>query len=146
MDHGLLRQFGTPREVYDRPANTFVAGFMGSTNLLQAAVKEQSKGTVTVEIEGGVLLRISDTGPFTAGERVIVSARPETLELLPTAASGALWPGEVTFATFVGNEIIYRVRVGPHTLDVRGSANDVHDIGSAVGIKPDGNRCRLLRS
>ena len=148
MDQGVLRQIGTPREVYDRPANSFVAGFMGSTNLLKAAVKEQSKGAATVEIDGGLALRLNDTGPWTAGESVIVSARPEALELLPAAESGTptLWQGEVLFATFVGDMIIYRVRVGPHTLDVRGSANDVYDIGSSVGIKPDSSRCRLLRS
>ena len=148
MDQGVLRQIGTPREVYDRPANSFVAGFMGSTNLLKAAVKEQSKGAATVEIDGGLALRLNDTGPWTAGESVIVSARPEALELLPAAESGTptLWQGEVLFATFVGDMIIYRVRVGPHTLDVRGSANDIYDIGSSVGIKPDTSRCRLLRS
>jgi iron(III) transport system ATP-binding protein len=148
MDQGVLRQIGTPREVYDRPANSFVAGFMGSTNLLTAAVKEHSNAAATVEIDGGLPLRLNDTGPWTVGERVIVSARPEALELLPAPESGtpALWRGQVLLATFVGDMIIYRVRVGPHTLDVRGSANAFYDIGSSVGIKPDSGRCRLLRS
>jgi iron(III) transport system ATP-binding protein len=148
MDQGVLRQIGTPREVYNRPANSFVAGFIGSTNLLTAAVKEHSNAAATVEIDGGLPLRLNDTGPWTVGERVIVSARPEALELLPAPESGtpALWRGQVLLATFVGDMIIYRVRVGPHTLDVRGSANAFYDIGSSVGIKPDSGRCRLLRS
>jgi hypothetical protein len=82
------------------------------------------------------------------GEKVIVSARPEALELLPTQDGGppALWRGEVLLATFVGDMIIYRVRVGQHTLEVRGSTSAPYEIGSLVGIKPDSSRCRLLPS
>ena len=88
MDQGVLRQIGTPREVYDRPANSFVAGFMGSTNLLKAAVKEQSKGAATVEIDGGLALRLNDTGP---GPQVRVSScrrdrKPWNFCRLPRAA------------------------------------------------------------
>src|SRR5882724_3642561 len=58
VEHGLLRQIGTPREVYDHPANAFVAGFMGSTNLFEAVVKECANGIVTVETAGGFRLRV----------------------------------------------------------------------------------------
>jgi iron(III) transport system ATP-binding protein len=148
MEHGLLRQVGTPREVYDHPANSFVAGFMGSTNLLEATVRERSSDIVTVEIGGGFLLRVTDATSFTIGEKVTVSARPESLTLQPTAPSDPpdLWPAEITLATFVGDVIIYRVRVGPHTLEVRGSTNTAYEIGNAVFIKFDAGRCRLLRA
>jgi iron(III) transport system ATP-binding protein len=148
MEHGLLRQVGTPREVYDHPANSFVAGFMGSTNLLEATVRERSSDIVTVEIGGGFLLRVTDATSFTIGEKVTVSARPESLTLQPTAPRDPpnLWPAEITLATFVGDVIIYRVRVGPHTLEVRGSTNTAYEIGSAVFIKFDAGRCRLLRA
>jgi iron(III) transport system ATP-binding protein len=147
MDHGLLRQVGTPREVYDHPANSFVAGFMGSTSLLHAQVSNCSGGAVTVEIPGGFSLRIEDTRAFTPGDKVIVSARPECLSLLSASddSAGDGWPGVITFATFVGDVTIYRVRIGGHLLEVRAPANTSYEPGAAVSVKPDAQRCRLLR-
>jgi iron(III) transport system ATP-binding protein len=147
MDHGVLCQVGTPREVYDHPANSFVAGFMGSTNLLQAQVRERSGGAVTIEITGGFSLRIEDTRAFTTGDRVIVSARPECLSLLSAGDGGAgnVWPGVITLATFVGDATIYRVRVGGHLLEVRAPANTSYEPGASVLVKPDARGCRLLR-
>jgi iron(III) transport system ATP-binding protein len=147
MDHGVLRQVGTPREVYDHPANSFVASFMGSTNLLHAQVNKRGSGAVTVEIPGGFFLRIEDTRAFTVGDRVIVSARPECLSLFSAGDRGAsdVWPGVITFATFVGEVTIYRVRVGEHLLEVRAPANTSYEPGASVSVKPDAQRCRLLR-
>jgi iron(III) transport system ATP-binding protein len=147
MDHGILRQAGTPREVYDHPANSFVAGFMGSTNLLEAQVTNRTGGALTVEIPGGFSLRIEDTRAFNTGDRAIVSARPECLSLLPASGGGAgdVWPGTITLATFVGDVIIYCVRVGDHLLEVRAPGNSSHEPGAAVLVKPDAQRCRLLR-
>jgi iron(III) transport system ATP-binding protein len=147
MDHGVLRQVGTPREVYDRPANSFVAGFMGSTNLLPAQVRERAGEDVTVEIPGAFPLRIGDGRAFGAGEQVIVSARPECMSLLSADDSGGsdVWPGVIMLATFVGDVTIYRVRVGDHLLDVRAPANTSYEPGAPVLVKPDAQRCRLLR-
>jgi iron(III) transport system ATP-binding protein len=147
MDHGVLRQVGTPREVYDNPANSFVAGFMGSTNLLPAQVRERAGGAVAVETTDGFSLRIEDTRAFVTGDKVLVSARPESLSLRPAVDSGAgdSWPGVITLATFVGDVTIYRVRVGGNLLEVRAPANTSYELGAAVMVKADAQRCRLLR-
>jgi iron(III) transport system ATP-binding protein len=147
MDHGVLRQFGTPREVYDQPVNSFVAGFMGSTNLLQAKVMERIGDRATVETVGGFSLHVDDPGVFAIGETVTVSARPEYLSLLPAGAGGTgdVWPGVITLATFVGDVTVYRIRVGEYTLEVRAPANTNYEPGTEVFVKPDPQRCRLLR-
>jgi ABC-type Fe3+/spermidine/putrescine transport system ATPase subunit len=147
MDNGVLRQVGTPREVYDHPANSFVASFMGSTNLLQARVIQHISGAVTVEVPDGFSLRLEDTRDFTVGESVIVSARPECLSLLPAGDGGAgnVWPGVITLTTFLGDVILYSVRVGGHDLEVRAPANTSFEPGAAVLVRPDAQRCRLLR-
>jgi iron(III) transport system ATP-binding protein len=146
MDQGVLRQIGTPREVYDQPANSFVAGFMGSTNLLRAQVKDRGGASVTVEIDGGLSLGLTDTRPFSAGDTVILSIRPECLSLL--ANSGGVtdaWPGVITLVTFVGDTTFYRVRTRHQTLEVRAPANTSYEPGAAVLVKPDPQSCRLLR-
>ncbi len=147
MEQGVLRQVGTPRDVYDHPANSFVASFMGSTNLLRARVKERSGTGAAIEIEGGFSLSVEQAGDFAAGEKAMVSARPECLALLPagSAAGVGVWPGTVTLATFIGDVTIYRVQVGAHTLEVRAPANTSYEPGAAVAVKPDAQRCRLLR-
>jgi iron(III) transport system ATP-binding protein len=146
MDHGVLRQVGTPREVYDHPANSFVASFMGSTNLLPAQVRGCAGGGVMVEITGGFSLRIEDARTFATGDKVIVSARPECLTLRPAGDgdAGAGWRGAITLATFIGDVTIYRVRVGANLLEVRAPANTSYEHGAAVLVNADAQRCRLL--
>jgi multiple sugar transport system ATP-binding protein len=75
LDHGRLQQFGTPRELYDRPANSFVAGFIGSPamNLCEVPV---SNGAVSF---GGADVPLR--GAAVNGSGVVVGLRPEALEL-----------------------------------------------------------------
>jgi multiple sugar transport system ATP-binding protein len=93
MRGGVLQQLGTPREVYDQPANVFVAGFMGSPsmNLIPASVVEDSGGlAVTVQREdaGALRLPIHDASNGAAangrardylGREVILGLRPEAI-------------------------------------------------------------------
>ena len=148
MQGGLLRQIGTPREVYDYPANTFVAGFMGATNLLAGKVLDQNNGQTVVELDGGFLLRLRDASPLKSGEQLTISVRPETLKLLaaaaPTDTVGA-WPGQIALSTFIGDTVIYNIRMGPHTLEIRESPNVVHEPGASVVVVADPRHCRVLR-
>jgi multiple sugar transport system ATP-binding protein len=70
---GLLQQCATPRELYDRPANTFVAAFIGSPSMNLITVPRGSNGSVSI---GGAAIPV----PAGAGD-VVVGVRPEALEL-----------------------------------------------------------------
>lgn len=75
MEGGLIQQLGTPEEIYDRPANTFVATFMGSPamNLLDATVAD-----------GGTALRVGDqVFPMPPGAAAPVDGTPVKLGLRP---------------------------------------------------------------
>jgi len=114
MNHGDLVQIGSPVELYESPADDFVAGFLGDVNLLE--------GVATVD---GGLLRIT-VGPLgvvvpgggreVAGKTVRVSVRPERLRFAfdGQAASPAdnAWPGVVRDAVFQGEFVRYTVVVG----------------------------------
>ncbi|MCK0197245.1 sn-glycerol-3-phosphate ABC transporter ATP-binding protein UgpC [Ancylobacter sp. 6x-1] len=84
---GLVEQIGTPTELYDRPANTFVAGFIGSPkmNFIKASVTGVGSGSLTLanpSFVGGTLsVETVSTGRVKAGDTVIVGLRPEHLEL-----------------------------------------------------------------
>jgi ABC-type Fe3+/spermidine/putrescine transport system ATPase subunit len=77
---GVLQQIGTPAEVYARPANRFVAEFMGSSNVLQANfVRLEGEGLASVELGGAIFeAAVATTGArMSAGERVWITTRPE---------------------------------------------------------------------
>ncbi|MDT0445607.1 ABC transporter ATP-binding protein [Streptomyces johnsoniae] len=98
LDDGRVRQIGTPAEVFRRPANTFVASFIGSTpmNLLDGVVT--GDGRIGV---GGVPLPAGEHG-LPDGERVTFAVRPEYLGYGTEPVAGAL-PGRVTVVENLGS-------------------------------------------
>jgi spermidine/putrescine transport system ATP-binding protein len=82
LDHGRIEQVGTPRDVYYRPASTFVAGFFGDNNLLPGTVAARAAGAAEVETALGAL-RCGGAGASSAepGDRVLVAIRPESLRV-----------------------------------------------------------------
>lgn len=84
LDGGILQQVGTPRELYETPANVFVAGFLGSPsmNLVQATVDERGVrlGTQHIEVPRDALAN--------AGEAVTFGVRPEDLYLSEDQRTG----------------------------------------------------------
>ena len=107
MDHGRVQQMASPLETYRSPANAFVADFIGSSNLIRAALADQ--GTVKV---GGQSLRVEQVpGGVAPGAEVILSVRPEDVHLRPaTDAIGNTLPGKITFIRDLGASVEISVR------------------------------------
>ena len=82
---GRVEQVGTPSEMYAAPATAYVAGFLGSANLVEGAVTAVDGDTVTCALDGGLVLRAARTadGPGTPGSRVTLVLRPERVEVGP---------------------------------------------------------------
>ena len=107
MQKGHIEQMGSPLEVYDRPANLFVAGFIGSPsmNFLDGVVRHR---------DGAVVAEIADTnvplaqGGLADGQAIVVGVRPEHLLPGDTGLSGQIAVVEPT-----GAETHLFVRVGP---------------------------------
>ena len=78
MQAGRIEQIGTPTEIYRHPASPFVAGFVGTTNLLSGRVTRRSDSWTEIDV-GGQVFR----GPPVARGEVSFSLRPEALRLLP---------------------------------------------------------------
>jgi multiple sugar transport system ATP-binding protein len=105
MQNGKLRQLGSPREVFARPSNTFVANFIGSTpmNLLPGSVA--SGGSVS--LVGGSLP--AATGSVPVGAEVTVGVRPEYLTLSTGDVSGPAIRGSVVVAENLGTQSLVSV-------------------------------------
>jgi len=141
MDEGRLQQIGTPREVYQRPANRVVADFMGLVNLLPATLEDRSPMTVQI-LPGpvaGVPVPAGGVGKWAAW----LMARPETLRLLPGDSADG-FPGRIEEATFLGNAHDYLVAVEGAQLRIQAPPDQIHDVGDRVRVLFDGRRCTLI--
>jgi putative spermidine/putrescine transport system ATP-binding protein len=109
MADGTVQQIGTPTDVYRRPANRFVAGFIGQSNLLDAEVLDQSH----LSLWGRVFDVASLPGALRKGDAVTLSIRPEDIRVLPGGSDTAnTLPGRVTFAREVGERVQLRIDCG----------------------------------
>jgi ABC-type Fe3+/spermidine/putrescine transport system ATPase subunit len=77
LKDGHIRQVGTPREIYRRPADAFIANFIGETNFLEGMVKAVSETGTDVDTAAGCLH--SADKKFSVGEKILLSLRPEAL-------------------------------------------------------------------
>lgn len=82
FNHGVVQQLDTPRALYERPANSFVANFIGETNSIQGKVAEYQGDYCIVDINGH---KVKSTAVTMAeqGAKVMVSVRPERIVLNP---------------------------------------------------------------
>jgi multiple sugar transport system ATP-binding protein len=140
LSAGELQQVGTPDEVYDYPANTFVAEFIGSPpmNLLKAT---RDGGDVVV---GGSWRLAAPTRDHGRGDgvrdgQVTVGLRPEGIEIV---AGGH--PAEVVAVEPFGSEVIIDVRLGDEALKVRAAPDVRPEAGSTVGLRADPAAVRLF--
>jgi putative spermidine/putrescine transport system ATP-binding protein len=101
MSHGRIEQIAPPHEAYERPATPFVAGFLGKTNLLEAAV-ETSSGCAQAVL-GDARWPI----PAGAAARVLLTVRPEKIEF--GSGAGPSLPGRIANRIFQGNHWLFQV-------------------------------------
>jgi spermidine/putrescine transport system ATP-binding protein len=103
MNEGVVEQIGTPEDIYHRPASMFVAGFIGSANLLPGTIRERRGDEADVELAAGPAIRATGPGDVGPGDRVSVMLRPERLHLTQhTGDDGRSLPGTVTDVIFQG--------------------------------------------
>ena len=111
MREGVIEQVGTPRDVYETPANLFVARFVGEINVFTAHVLETvDTERVIGEIEGERHELRTHGKPFPAGARINVLLRPEDLRLLPADAPQGL-PGQVIERNYKGMTLESLIRL-----------------------------------
>jgi len=118
MKDGVLAQVGPPEEVYSRPANQFVAGFLGSPamNFLAGRVDGGARrfvsGALAVPLTAEHLERLGDGAPVTLG------VRPENVEVERQSGDGWL-PGRVWVSESMGNENLLVVEAGEYRVRCR---------------------------
>ncbi len=107
MNEGRLQQVGSPQELYDRPINRFVAGFIGSPAMNFASVEVQGTGDDLQLV--GANITVPKPPQFresmgAAGRQLIVGFRPEHLEIAPVTGAAAIVNAKAEVVEYLGNE------------------------------------------
>jgi iron(III) transport system ATP-binding protein len=137
MNDGTVQQVGTPMELYERPANLFVANFLGTANILAGRVRG-SAADRSFEIEGGIVVPVPPGAVIPDGAKLVF--RPQHAGLgrhEPGDAASVALPGIVSHREFLGASVRYGVRVGATEVAVDlpfHSGEGLHDIGAAVSL------------
>lgn len=139
MDHGVIQHLGTPKEIYQRPANLFVSTFIGRSNILDGKV---SGGTLLLE---GVQLEHDSWTKVPSGE-VKVSVRPEEF-LIRSENDGTSIPGQVTDSIYLGMDTHYMVKLadGSEVLVIQESTlQENYRVGEQVWLAVNRSKINLF--
>ena len=132
MSEGIIRHCGRPKDIYQRPADLFVATFIGKSNLLEA---ELTCGKV-IRFKNGYSVEIPDINTDAAVDAVTVSARPEEL-LVHTDLEGEGIRAEIMDSVFLGLNTHYFVKMET------GEEAEIIQESRIDSILPPGTRVRL---
>ena len=120
MNRGVIEQVADPETVYERPATTFVAGFIGVSNLMPGEVISANGAGAELKLDSGPTVRTSSSGGATMRERVHAVVRPEKLVLRSAddggiGGDGASVDGQVESSLYLGTATQMVVRLGDDT-------------------------------
>ncbi|MFB9736229.1 ABC transporter ATP-binding protein [Streptomyces sp. NPDC057386] len=110
MNAGRVEQLGSPADLYENPQTTFVANFLGTSNLIETEVDTKSGDDIVLKAGGGKLLLPSErcAAPATAGGRVLIGVRPEKISITHADDAGTITEGrnritgKIADASFIG--------------------------------------------
>jgi len=150
MKDGKIEQIGSARQIYHSPTSRFVAGFVGTTNLIAGTVAKKNQTGFRLTTKSGVSLKLkateSDDVPDIGG-RVSVSVRPEAIAMGRERIEAAenVYRGRIMAKTFLGNFYDYRVQIAQETLRVQTPSHQDFDMGGDVWIHVDPQFCKTVR-
>ena len=152
MNAGKIMQVGTPEDIYLRPANTFVGGFVGSPqmNFFDATVTEKD-GKLILEGSGFSIPLTEDQASVLKdyiGKTVVAGIRPEHMfpkDLAPPKLKGVEITGDIDFVEALGSDTIIHLRVGEKILVIKVSGSHHYKIGSKLTVVCDLSKLHVFR-
>jgi spermidine/putrescine transport system ATP-binding protein len=114
MNDGAIEHLGTPRDIYERPATKFVAGFIGTSNLLSGPVATVEGARAIIRLGPGeqIVVPLADDHAVLVGEILELSVRPEKIDLTavaPVTGGRSVVRGVVTEVVYLGTSTNYNV-------------------------------------
>ena len=144
LKDGIIQQVGAPKQVYNEPANMFVAGFIGSPamNFIRGAIDDRYFVTETLRlaIPEDKLASLNAAGY--QRKAVVFGIRPE--DILTLQSRGENIAAKVSVAELTGAEFMLYAAVGGHELVVRAGAANDYASGDNIDIQFDMNKCHFF--
>jgi iron(III) transport system ATP-binding protein len=150
MDSGNIVQVGLPEEIYTKPANRFVADFIGTTNFIPGEVVEirKEKDQVYVQTDFGqrVLCKAFDSATVAPNQKVNISVRPEDIGVFAKAPEkqGNLLKGTVMHRAYLGNFLYFFVNVDSAMIRVQAPYDMKQKEGEELFLFLNPERCIAL--
>jgi multiple sugar transport system ATP-binding protein len=150
LDGGRISQVGTPLELYHKPANTFVAAFIGSPgmNFLDVVPVGGTRGVIELELPGGSRIAVpAQVGQGRTDQKGMrLGIRPEALRPVAADAPSALVSGEVELVELLGNATVAYVATPAGSLILQGDGDLPVRLGQRIGIEFDTTRTHLFNA
>jgi len=133
MDRGTLQQVAPPQAIYRRPANLFVADFIGSPtiNFVSGEIAKRNGG---IFFKGGPLRFLAPGMELSLGKQVVAAIRPEGIQVLKEE-SQETFPGEIYAILPAGPEVFLQVKLGNLILNVREITGAFLEVGESVSLR-----------
>jgi spermidine/putrescine ABC transporter ATP-binding subunit len=151
MRRARIAQIGTPRELYEAPANAFVADFLGDSNLMAGTIMQADGGNFAVRIGNGSIVHASSVrSDAKIGDNVFVLIRPEDMSLHPATGPDADAPdrliGTVKEASYYGDVFKLDIAVGGDVLTAKVARDRAgqFEAGRTIVLTWTANAPRLL--
>ncbi|MFZ7126740.1 MAG: ABC transporter ATP-binding protein [Desulfobacterales bacterium] len=151
MKDGKKQQEGAPENVYNRPANHFVADFLGHSNFMPGEVVGTEGGRVRVRIETGDVLLAEQEGAWSAGDEVEVIVRAQRFEVdlkseFQPGDGFNHFEGRIKDFSYMGGEVSYFIEMssGREIHAISMMRTRVYQIGDEVGIQVSPHHCHLI--
>ncbi len=146
MHGGVIKQLGSPQEIYSRPANRFVATFIGQSNLMPGTIRKEESGKVFVKFTDGYEAEMNNlTKKIIDGQKVCVSVRPEEFELRQATEKGI--SAKIRSSVFLGATVHYFL-IGPDGLELEvvqsADETEVMKEGVAVSLIPKAKKINVF--
>jgi spermidine/putrescine transport system ATP-binding protein len=114
MNEGRIEHLGSPREIYERPATKFVAGFIGTSNLLSGTVASVDGTGAVIAVGPGerIVVPLQANGSVAPGQTIELSVRPEKIDMsltAPSATDRCVVRGTVTEVVYLGTSTNYNI-------------------------------------
>jgi ABC-type Fe3+/spermidine/putrescine transport system ATPase subunit len=122
MDQGVVKQVGSPTEVYEQPVDDFVANFVGHINFFPGEVTACAGQELILKIDQGELKVQRPAFDLSPGDRVKAVVRPESIDIVdaqtPTGADQNVLEGRIEVAMYIGSVMRYTITTGNQTVYV----------------------------
>lgn len=138
MNHARIEQVGTPNELYFRPINEFVAGFLGESNFIAGGLDQLSGDIARVRAAGGSVIRCTVPAGTTTPNKIKVMVRPGSIRLSKFDQPSEFgMQGVIQDRVFVGGAVQYTVQAGEQrltSLQNSGCDNQILEPGNQVWV------------